>query len=645
MSSRLPFPVSLRVRVMLGVIVPLALILTIAMSVQFTRQRDLMLDNLKQFSVSFGDGIETSLAQTMLNRNRAQMQQIVTDLAARDSIDSVMILDSQGVVRIASRPGDIAIRFPLAEFGDVSRSFIFNNPDGSTVFRTLTPIPNQAGCHICHGAAARFNGYLVTDLPYQPVAAQLQANQFQDILIAVSAIVLVAGSILFLVNQLVLNKLQNFRQALTRFGQGDFSARVIVSENDEIGDLAHTVNDMAAGLADKAILEEQVERESARLRALYRVALESSRSLDVQHVMQAGLESARAVMHMDAGEIHLLDRPSQQMSLRTFVGLPVEFVQQENLIRCGECLCGGVVARGQISVQSELRGAAKVTRRACLQHGFHALAAVPLIARGQALGVLALHNRAAREFSSDDIALLNALGDQLGIAIENSSLYAEMEGRVQDLSQRVQHLAVSEERVRLAREMHDGFAQALSVLHLKLELARRAYAEGSSIAPALTEMRQIMNEAYEDVRQAISDLHTPLSDDNKIASPLAEYVQNFALRYELEAHIQLEPAAEAARCSPEVGIQAIRIVQGALANVRKHAHARQLHMNVARLDGHLQIELGDDGQGFDPAQEIEAGHFGLDIMRERATGIGGALRVASQPNAGTTITLTVPVIE
>lgn len=668
MLTRVPFGSSLRVRVMIGVVVPLIIILGAAAQIQYIRNRELLLENLQELSVSIGDGIEVSLTRAMLARNHAELAQVARDLVASGSIRNLMILDKQGIARIASRAADLNTQFLVADAtcqichqagpADSSRSAVLSAADGTRVFRNVTPIRNRAACQACHGATARLNGILVIDLPYAAVEEHLWLELRQSIFFALATIAFVAIVINLLLNRIVIAKLESFRASLTHYARGNFSARVPVTGNDELGALARAVNTMAVGLGEKAELEQKVqrgaqelERESARLRALYRVALESSRSLHLDQVMRAGLESALTVMGMEAGEIHLRENATGLLRLRACVGTPPTFAAAEDAIGCGECICGSVVARGQICALADLAPDERVTRLACRRHGFRAVAAVPLKARGQAFGVLTLHSRAAREFSPDDLALLNALGDQLGIAIDNAQLYTEMEARVQELSRQVQHLAILEERDRLAREMHDGFAQTLSVLHLKLQMAQSVRDGDGQLADTLAEMHGIVDEAYEDVRQAIGDLRLTLARDDGIVAALSEYAQNFALRYDLQAEVIAPAEAVDARCAPAVEIQVVRIVQEALANVRKHARARQVTLRLARVDGNLKIEIRDDGQGFepnvvDPVGVVigTSGHFGLAIMHERAASFNGALEIHSRRNAGTTIVLTAPLL-
>lgn len=658
MKPHVPFGSSLRARVMIGVLVPLIVVLGIAAFVQFLGHRQLLLDNLDRVSLSVGDGIEASLSRAMLSRDSAQLAKVAQNLGTRALIRNFMILDTRGNVRIASRVSDVGTNLPLGNptcqvchqsaVTDSGRSIVMAMADGSRVFRNVTPIRNAPECQTCHGTAAKLNGILVIDLPYDAVEANLWTDLRDNVLVALAAIILVAIVINLLLSRLVVARLEGFGEALMRFARGDFDARLPVSGNDEISRLGRTMNVMALGLGEKAHLEQKVEQtarelqvKSSRLGTLYRVALESSRSLDLEQVMRVGLVNALEVMNMKAGAIFLLGPGGNNLWLRASSGTEEGFARQENVIRNGDCICGRAAVLGQTCAIRDLASDPRVTRSACLDHGYRAVAAVPLKARGRPLGVLTLHADNPRGVTDEETALLSALGDQLGMAIDNAILYAEMESRVRVLTRQLGHLAVIQERVRLGREMHDGLAQTLSTLNLKLRLAESG--GNGHVAAALAEMREIVDAAYEDVRQAIGDLRMSPSPDVGIVATLVEYAQSFAIRYDLEAQFMVEPEAAQARCSPDVQVQVVRIVQEALANVRKHAEAKHLYVLFERVDGALRIQLRDDGRGMAPRKAGGREHFGLSIMRERAATYKGDLRIHSRPEEGTCVELTVPV--
>ncbi len=183
MQPRVPFWSSLRVRVMIGVVIPLTLVLAVATQLQFSQHRALMLENLEQFSVSIGESVEASLTRAMLKQNREELTQVAYDLAAGGSVRNLMIIDKQGVVRVGSRSADVGTQLLLSDpacqichadgITASSRSLVYRAADGSLVFRNVTPIRNDALCQACHDSTTALNGILIVDLPYEAIDAHL----------------------------------------------------------------------------------------------------------------------------------------------------------------------------------------------------------------------------------------------------------------------------------------------------------------------------------------------------------------------------------------------------------------------------------------------------------------------------------------
>jgi signal transduction histidine kinase len=223
----------------------------------------------------------------------------------------------------------------------------------------------------------------------------------------------------------------------------------------------------------------------------------------------------------------------------------------------------------------------------------------------------------------------------------------ELEGKVkertEELFEQVRRLAILEERDRLAREMHDSLGQVLGFVNLKAKVAADLINRGQAAVAAeeLEQMRTAVQEAYQEVRQAILSLRATAPGRGLVAS-LREYIQR--LREQSGLDVRLE-AGEDLRFPPAVEAQVIRIVQEALTNVRKHARASAVTVRFAPDPGDgTVVTVSDDGQGFDLAS-VEAGRgarFGLLTMRERAESIGGTLSIESAPGRGTTVRLWIP---
>ena len=238
-----------------------------------------------------------------------------------------------------------------------------------------------------------------------------------------------------------------------------------------------------------------------------------------------------------------------------------------------------------------------------------------------------------------------------GMIRQTEARLRERNRQLQALSRRVERLAVAEERDRLAREMHDSVAQVLAYLLVSLDTVEGLLERGRSAEAAreVARLRASGQEAYADVREAIAGLRTrPQAGASGLAAALAVYVREFGDRADVEATFTAGglDAASGDDLTPAAEMQLLRIAQEALANVRKHARATRVTVQLRRTSSAWELVVHDDGAGFSPdaiQSTLQARmHVGLAIMRERAEGMGGALDVASTPGSGTTITVRLP---
>lgn len=235
-----------------------------------------------------------------------------------------------------------------------------------------------------------------------------------------------------------------------------------------------------------------------------------------------------------------------------------------------------------------------------------------------------------RPFSSSDAVRLTHLADQLVIVLE----HAAMAGRLQSL-------AVLEERARIAREMHDSLAQILGYLGLEtqtLEALTRQHDE-TAVLSELAQARSLIKSAQANVRENILSLRTTLADGVGFLTALKQYIEEFGIQTGIHTTIVADEEFE---LSPLTQTQAVRIVQEALTNARKHAQAAQICVTLNREEDCLTICIRDDGIGISDMGKLN-GHFGLQTMRERAESVGGSLCILSSPGCGTQINVRLPL--
>lgn len=205
--------------------------------------------------------------------------------------------------------------------------------------------------------------------------------------------------------------------------------------------------------------------------------------------------------------------------------------------------------------------------------------------------------------------------------------------------------AVIEERERIGREMHDGLAQALGYVGMRSavaeELLARRDVRGASDVVASIE--RAADAAYRDVRASILELRSSDVTLRGLRGCVEEYCEKFTLETGIPVEVVIDLDDAHHHPSAVAELQLIRIVQEALANVRKHARARNAVVRLRCAGTACHVTVSDDGRGFSLDRTRRPGaHFGLHTMRERAQSLGGSLRIEAAPGRGTTVEAHVP---
>jgi signal transduction histidine kinase len=265
---------------------------------------------------------------------------------------------------------------------------------------------------------------------------------------------------------------------------------------------------------------------------------------------------------------------------------------------------------------------------------------VPVHAKGRALGVMSVFGRSMATFSPEDIALLAAIADHLGGAVENSQL-----------RQKAEQAAVVEERQRLARDLHDSVTQSLYSLVLFASAGREAldpaYMRENgeddvvSESPSVEAARRMLNRLTEVSQQALKELRLLIFELRPLA--LQKEGLTSALRSRLETVEQRAGmravllADHAASLPAEIESGLYGIAQEALNNTLKHAQASQVTARFEVWPDRVELEISDNGRGFSFDPDAAGVGFGLASMRERALALGGELSVRSEAGRGTSI--------
>ena len=272
-------------------------------------------------------------------------------------------------------------------------------------------------------------------------------------------------------------------------------------------------------------------------------------------------------------------------------------------------------------------------RRFMAQFRWRALAMIPLLVRGDRIGIVWLARAAPHAWGDTDLQPYQITAALLAAAIDHrrqAVLFAD-QGR---------QLAVLDERRRLARELHDSVTQSLfSISLLSQALPNLWEIDQSAAREGLTQVRDLTRTALTEMRALLFELRPAALAEHDLIHALCEQADAFRERTGIDVSISVEGAASL----PAPVEQALfRVAQEALANVGRHSGARSVALEL-RAGPPLRLRIADDGRGFAP-EGVGEGHFGLISMRERAAVIGAQLDVRSVPGSGTEIAITWPAL-
>lgn len=268
------------------------------------------------------------------------------------------------------------------------------------------------------------------------------------------------------------------------------------------------------------------------------------------------------------------------------------------------------------------------------------LLAVPIATKSGIVGNLYLSDKHdGSPFTPTDEDSLRRFASLAAIAIENAALHEQ-----------VQVLAITGERERIAREMHDSLAQVLAWVNTKSQAALAYLGRNNPDAARgqIEQLAQSAREAYVDVREGIFALRSAtVTADLDFFESLAGYIDRWRVQHGIPVTLRVHPDLNPHGLTSLAEIHVLRLIQEALTNVRKHAHASAIAIEFMPAGVQWHLTIRDDGVGFDPAGSArgEIPRFGLSTMRERAEAIGGTFELTSAPGQGTTIGVTIPVAQ
>ncbi len=403
--------------------------------------------------------------------------------------------------------------------------------------------------------------------------------------------------------------------------------------SDEDEELVTLLAAQAAVAIENARLYESATRWSRQLETLHEVVRSLAEETDLEHLLELVCSRLRELI---GARLALIALPTPDGGLRVAAADVAEGVPAllGTVLQSDRSKSDRVLQRRQSARVDSIIDDPEVDQDEARRMGIRTGLYVPLVVRGRAIGIVAVHDKISRDgrFSDADLRLTEIFAARAAVAVDLSERVAR------DTVRRVIE-AQELERSRLARELHDETGQALTSILLGLKGIRAARTEEEG-GRAEAELRELVVQALQDVRSLAVELRPSALDDFGLGPALERLAETFSERSGIVTVV--EPNIGAKRLPPETETVLYRLVQEALTNIVKHSAATRVSIVVSRRGGGVKALVEDNGRGFAPA-EVSPDALGLVGMRERLALVGGSLAVESTPGEGTALAAYVPL--
>jgi len=374
--------------------------------------------------------------------------------------------------------------------------------------------------------------------------------------------------------------------------------------------LIQTFANQVAGALDNARLYQLEQQRQRELQTLLDVTATAASSLELDGMLAATLQRLVALIEASRAGVMLVDPETGALYPRMLV--PDQEIAAADMV----LMVTGCEAVARSGVPHYLEPDLE-------KDWLEPSALLPLSVRGRTLGVLVIIGSKGRAFNRRQRALFESIADQLAVAIENASLYAQAE-----------RTAAAEERSRLARELHDAVTQTLFSASLIAEVLPRLWSRDPKEGQRrLKELQSLTRGALAEMRALLIELRPAALETADLGDLLRQLVTAVSGRTGVPIKVTQDCDWEP---PVEVKVALYRIAQEALNNAAKHANASQVEVALRVSQGRITLHIQDDGVGFN-LEEVSSNGLGLGIMRERAVEIGARLTFNSWPHEGTSV--------
>ncbi|HJT20338.1 MAG TPA: PAS domain S-box protein [Nitrospira sp.] len=428
---------------------------------------------------------------------------------------------------------------------------------------------------------------------------------------------------------------------------------------------------VVSDITDRKHAEEERLRSEARFKLLAENAALLLRSDLPQRLVDRLCRNVMEFLDCQVFFNYLLDTSTGRLRLNAWSGIPDETAHRVEWLDAGSAVCGCAVLNETRIVLEDIGRTAHPGTDLVRSMGIQACAGHPLIAQGKMIGTLSFGTTSRSSFSAEDLSLIEAVSDQVAIALQrqyNEEALRESERRLQQWSEQLEervtertqelvqthqrlrglatelNLTEQRERKKLAAVLHDHLAQLLVLCRLKLSQMKRTAEFTASTHELIKQTEEVLAEALTFTRTLVADLTPPVLHDLGLREGL-KWLADYMRRFDMTVTLAFDEAAPW-KLPEEQAVLLFQCVRELLMNSYKHAETKATSVSLAYREHVLSIQVRDRGKGFAAAaaaDSIPSTKFGLFSIRERMAALDGSFDIESEPGKGTTATLTLPL--
>ncbi len=453
----------------------------------FNFQRRQIIENAEANTATLSNVIKANLRHAMITVDRGMEKDIIQTVVSKGTVDAARILNARGFVTTSSTPSEVGSWYnqkqPACQVCHANaaptteKTVIFTEKTGRQVLFNVNLLENETDCQGCHADDGQVLGLLMIETPLDAVQAQLKAGYLKTGFLALGTCAVLAGALVLALRRFVIGPVEKLENGVVEISAGNLEGHIEIEDGDELGRLAHSLNAMRRQL--KSSRAEMQDR-NQELSVLNQVALTVSQSLDLQEVLNRALETVTDNLGMEAGFIRLADGVTGSLKLSA-CKCAAEGYCREIELQCmdPDSEISAEVLRTSKTYYVPDMASDKRFSALCDHLEERSYILVPLKSKGSVAGTLGLLSYAGRPMSERTVVVIEAMANEIGVAVENALLLADS------------HRSEKEASTLYQLGMQISASLALSeVLHAVAEAARELLEADISLVGLLDEERQ-----------------------------------------------------------------------------------------------------------------------------------------------------------